>query len=100
MTDLKKIFIRAKGVDGKWASFSLDELVELDSSPSDPLDTRPAAKPAFDGVGQIKRWLIDKYIDHVGLEEGAALSKKETKKMISRIVDDMEKLGITIYKLK
>lgn len=79
MKELERIYIRARDVDGKWGSFSLQELLDM-------------------GVGgrEIGKWFHRKVYDLVGLAEGETLTKKHT----LRMVGVLEHLGYTIVRIK
>ena len=75
--DLARIFIRTN-VGGGWGSYSLRDLLEIGSG------------------GSIAHWFIEKIFDLVDLEEAQIVEEHHAEKMVALL----EKLGVTIYRLK
>lgn len=78
MSELKHIYIRARNKDGKWGSYSLQEILD-------------------GGFGaEIVRWFNGKVYGLIALEEGAIVTEDNVHSMVA-ILDS---LGVVVYKAK
>ena len=78
MSELSSIYIRARNKEGKWGSYSLQEILDK-------------------GFGrEIVCWFKGKIYELVDLREGATITKEHVEAM----VDLLESCGTVIYRLK
>lgn len=73
---LSDIYIRAKGMDGKWGSYSLQELY------------------ATGGADQIAHWFKSKINELLGIQEGDLMREDH----VERMVEMLEKCGTKIHR--
>lgn len=79
MNELSKICIRVFNADkGKWENLTLQELVDTGRT------------------GQVMKWITQKILSSVGLEEGAAIEEIH----LLRLLKCLEVLQIPVVKLK
>lgn len=78
MKKIKNVYIRAKDTEGKWGSFTLEDLVAKNQGE------------------QIKAWFLSKVCNAIGMDPNEAVGEQHAQEMVNFLED----IGVPIYAMK